>query len=158
MAADPVFTITYWGVTGSLSAPLRPPEVTDKVVAAIRHLVEHGRLADLRPGPDLEAAVRSRVEELPFHLRSAYGGNTTCVEVQTPDALLIWGWPSRHAGSPSRREPDGRRMSSLHIATSITFTARPTSPPITTRRIASRSGERPKCWKASPCCSTHPPS
>jgi phosphoribosyl 1,2-cyclic phosphodiesterase len=28
-------------------------------------------------------------EELPFHARSTYGGNTTCVEVQTPDALLI---------------------------------------------------------------------
>ena len=26
---------------------------------------------------------------MPFHLRSSYGGNTTCIEVQTPDALLI---------------------------------------------------------------------
>ncbi len=87
MAPDPVFTITYWGVTGTLTAPLRPPEVTEKLIGAIKHLVEQGRLADLHPGPDLEALVRRRVEEeLPFHLRSGYGGNTTCVEVKTPDA------------------------------------------------------------------------
>jgi phosphoribosyl 1,2-cyclic phosphodiesterase len=90
MAADPVFTITYWGLTGTLPAPLRPPEVTDKVVQAVARLVESERLRDLRTGPDLEARVRQLVEQhLPFHLRSSYGGNTTCVEVRTPDALLI---------------------------------------------------------------------
>ncbi|MGH7169451.1 MAG: MBL fold metallo-hydrolase [Gemmataceae bacterium] len=85
-----VFTITYWGVTGTLTAPLRPAEVTEKLVAALQRLIEHDRLADLRPGPDLQANLRRRIEEeLPFHLRSTYGGNTTCLEVQTPDALLI---------------------------------------------------------------------
>jgi glyoxylase-like metal-dependent hydrolase (beta-lactamase superfamily II) len=85
-----VFTITYWGVTGTLTAPLRPPQVTDKLVAAIVFLVERGRLADLHPGPDLETKARRLLEEeLPLHLRGGYGGNTTCVEVQTPDALLI---------------------------------------------------------------------
>jgi phosphoribosyl 1,2-cyclic phosphodiesterase len=90
MSADHVFTITYWGLTGTLSAPLRPAEVTDKVVAAVCGLVEDGGVRDLRPGPALEADVRALVERvLPFHLRSGYGGNTTCVEVRTPDALII---------------------------------------------------------------------
>jgi phosphoribosyl 1,2-cyclic phosphodiesterase len=90
MSADPVFTITYWGITGTLSAPLRPPEVTDKLVAAVGVLVEQNRLAGLRPGPNLDGEIRRIVQEhLPFHLRSTYGGNTTCVEVQTPDALII---------------------------------------------------------------------
>jgi phosphoribosyl 1,2-cyclic phosphodiesterase len=85
-----VFTITYWGVTGTLTTPLRAEEVTGKLVAALQYLIERDRLADLRPGPGLEANIRRRIEEeLPFHLRSSYGGNTTCVEVQTPDALLI---------------------------------------------------------------------
>ena len=85
-----VFTITYWGVTGTLTTPLRAEEVTGKLIAALQYLIERDRLADLRPGPDLEANIRRRIEEeLPFHLRSSYGGNTTCVEVQTPDALLI---------------------------------------------------------------------
>jgi phosphoribosyl 1,2-cyclic phosphodiesterase len=88
--AEPVFTITYWGLTGTLAAPLRPPEVTDKLVQAVTRLAELDRLHDLRRGPDLDKRVRSLIEEcLPFHLRSSYGGNTTCVEVQTPDALLI---------------------------------------------------------------------
>ena len=90
MTPEAVFTITYWGVTGTLTAPLRPAEVTEKLVVALRTLIERNRLADLQPGPDLEANLRLRIEqELPFHLRSGYGGNTTCVEVQTPDALLI---------------------------------------------------------------------
>jgi phosphoribosyl 1,2-cyclic phosphodiesterase len=85
-----IFRITYWGVTGTLTTPLRPTQVTDKLVGALQHLIERNRLSDLRPGPDLEANIRRRIEEeLPFHLRSSYGGNTTCVEVQTPDALLI---------------------------------------------------------------------
>jgi phosphoribosyl 1,2-cyclic phosphodiesterase len=91
MRPDPVFTITYWGVTGTLTAPLRPAEVTDKLVAAIRCLVEGGQWGDLRPGPGLEADVRRALERgLPLHLRASYGGNTTCVEVQTPDELLIF--------------------------------------------------------------------
>jgi phosphoribosyl 1,2-cyclic phosphodiesterase len=90
MAHDPVFRVTYWGATGTLAAPLRPAEVADKLVRAIAHLVEQDRLVHLRPGPGLTDTIRRLAEEaLPFHLRSCYGGNTTCLEVQTPDALLI---------------------------------------------------------------------
>ncbi len=91
MAQPPSLSITYWGVTGTLSAPLRPDEVTEKLLAALRLLVEKRQLAGLTPGPGLDAALRELVQrELPFHLRSTYGGNTTCVEVETPDALLIF--------------------------------------------------------------------
>lgn len=90
MPSSPVFTITYWGVTGTLTAPLRPPEVTAKIALAVQRLIERGRLADLRPGPDLAEAVRAAVQDgLTFAERATFGGNTTCVEVQTPDALLI---------------------------------------------------------------------
>jgi phosphoribosyl 1,2-cyclic phosphodiesterase len=87
---EPVFRIKYWGVTGSTPAPLLPAEVTDKLIHAVRLLAELGQLADLRAGPDLEALVRQRVEQrLPFSVRSTFGGNTTCIEVETPDSLLI---------------------------------------------------------------------
>jgi phosphoribosyl 1,2-cyclic phosphodiesterase len=90
MSQPSELTITYWGVTGTLSAPLRPAEVTEKLVAAIQMLVEKEQVHDLRSGAGLEETIRQRIAEtLPFHLRSTYGGNTTCVEVQTPDALLI---------------------------------------------------------------------
>ncbi len=89
MSAESAFTITYWGVTGTLCAPLRPPEVTDKLVRAVEELAAQGGLAELRPGPGLREAVQKQVAQLPFHLRATYGGNTTCVEVRTPDALII---------------------------------------------------------------------
>jgi phosphoribosyl 1,2-cyclic phosphodiesterase len=85
------FKITYWGVVGTLSAPLRPEEVTEKLVEAVQVLVEKGKLRDLEPGPELAASIREIVaRELPFHLRSTFGGNTTCIEVETPDSLLIF--------------------------------------------------------------------
>src|SRR5436189_5946712 len=90
MNKAPVFTITYWGVTGTFCGALRPQQVTDKLLEAIRRLVEGGHLANLQPGPRLKEAIQRLVEEqLPFWLRSSFGGNTTCVEVRTPDALLI---------------------------------------------------------------------
>lgn len=90
MSIRPVFKITYWGVTGTFSDPLLPSEVTGKLCAALRLLVEKGSVQQLRPGPDLDATIRALVEkELPFHLRSTYGGNTTCIQVETPDAMII---------------------------------------------------------------------
>ncbi len=89
MPPEPALTLTYWGVTGTLAAPLRPAEVTEKIARAVEALVEQGGLADLRPGPGLAEAVRHRIAGLSFALRSTYGGNTTCVEVRTPDALII---------------------------------------------------------------------
>ncbi len=85
-----VFKITYWGTTGTFSDPLRPEEVTRKIERAVMGLVEKGGLQKLQPGADHEETIRKLIlRELPFHLRSSYGGNTTCVEVQTPDALII---------------------------------------------------------------------
>jgi phosphoribosyl 1,2-cyclic phosphodiesterase len=90
MSSAPVFTITYWGTTGTLSAPLKPREVTDKLLAALQHLGEHDHFADLALSSRDPQQLRDFVEkQLPFHLRSTYGGNTTCVEVTTPDALIV---------------------------------------------------------------------
>jgi phosphoribosyl 1,2-cyclic phosphodiesterase len=87
MATEPVFTITYWGVTGTLTAPLKPPEVTAKIVHAIQALLEQGRMPDRSADA---STIRLAVEGvLPFHQRSTYGGNTTCLEIQTPDALVV---------------------------------------------------------------------
>jgi phosphoribosyl 1,2-cyclic phosphodiesterase len=90
MSSNPIFKITYWGVTGTFCSPLRPEKVTEKVIEVIRRLAEKGRLAELRPGDGLRDSIaRMLEEELPFSLRSTFGGNTTCVEVQTPDLLFI---------------------------------------------------------------------
>jgi phosphoribosyl 1,2-cyclic phosphodiesterase len=92
MPTDPDFTIIYWGVTGSFSAPLLPSAVAAKVVQTIERLASEGRLAQLAhlaPGPGLREAIEREVASVPLHVRSTYGGNTTCVEVQTSDGLFI---------------------------------------------------------------------
>ena len=90
MSTQPVFTITYWGVTGTFCDPLLPKQVTDKLVDAIALLAERKLLSKLDAETDLREAIRKLLEaELPLAMRSTYGGNTTCVELQTPDALLI---------------------------------------------------------------------
>jgi phosphoribosyl 1,2-cyclic phosphodiesterase len=90
MNQSPVFTITYWGVTGTFCDPLLPRQVTEKLVDAIALLVERKRLSKLESHGDLRESIRQiLIEELPFDMRSTYGGNTTCLELQTPDVLLI---------------------------------------------------------------------
>jgi ribonuclease BN (tRNA processing enzyme) len=89
VTSGPVFHITYWGVTGSVPAPLRPDELTDKIARAVAALVRQDMLAGLPAGPALDDAVRRCLEQLPFPLRSTCGGNTTCVEVRTPEALIV---------------------------------------------------------------------
>lgn len=90
MSHSPAFTITYWGATGTFCDPLLPRQVTDKIAEAIRVLVASGRWSQLSVGPSLREDIRQILEEeLPFYLRSSYGGNTTCVEVQAPDSLFI---------------------------------------------------------------------
>jgi phosphoribosyl 1,2-cyclic phosphodiesterase len=90
MSSVPAFSITYWGTTGTFAAPLKPAEVTAKLTSALLHLVHNDRLKDLPAVAGDPARLQLFLEEhLPYHLRSTYGGNTTCVEIQTPDALLI---------------------------------------------------------------------
>jgi len=121
MSTTPVLTITYWGVTGSTSVPLTPAAVTEKIVAALTRLLDHPNLATLQTAADRGTALRAWVEaELPFALRSTHGGNSTCVEVQTPDALLIFdcGTGFRELGRDLLRRwnaPDYQGSRSAHI-------------------------------------------
>src|SRR3954469_2092441 len=90
MTAKREFEVTYWGTTGSLGAPLRPEDVAEKLVQAVQQLLHCGALRELGELPPAERVRHCLERYLPFHLRSTYGGNTTCIQVQTPDALLIF--------------------------------------------------------------------
>ncbi len=82
------FELTYWGTTGTFTRSLRPGEVTDKIVESLRLLSSTGQLTKLESASDtqLRQILQAKV---PFWIRSTYGGNTSCIEVRTPDALLI---------------------------------------------------------------------
>jgi phosphoribosyl 1,2-cyclic phosphodiesterase len=87
----PTFKLTYWGVTGTLTTPLLPGQVADKVLDGLCLLLRDGALENLPKGEVSREAVAKIVhEKLPFHLRATYGGNTTCIEVDTPDMVLIF--------------------------------------------------------------------
>ena len=89
MGSGPAFSVTYWGVTGSFPAPLLPDQVTAKLVRAVEQLVTQDRLSRLIPGPGLRAAIEREIAALPLPLRSTYGGNTTCIEVESADELFV---------------------------------------------------------------------
>lgn len=73
--------VTFWGVRGSIPAPLTPDQVRSRIAAA----VQRARPADLE-----SAASRERfLSGLPPWIFGTVGGNTTCVELRTDDDRLI---------------------------------------------------------------------
>lgn len=90
MKSEHTFKITYWGTTGTLARPLVPAEITEKVVQSVVKLARSGALRDLCDRQiSVETVRQILLEELPFHLRATYGGNTTCLEIATEDAILV---------------------------------------------------------------------
>lgn len=84
------FQIRYWGATGSIASPLSPADVTSKFVAALMELGNCGALEHVAAASADPAALQALLERhLPFHLRSTYGGNTTCVEIGCGGETLI---------------------------------------------------------------------
>jgi phosphoribosyl 1,2-cyclic phosphodiesterase len=84
------FRICYWGARGAITTCLRPHEVFEKLVRSVAELLQRGALQRLAEERADEPTIRRRLEEnLPFPLRSTYGGHTSCVEIETPDGLVI---------------------------------------------------------------------
>ncbi len=77
--------VKFWGVRGSVPSPLSPAAAERKVVDAVHAACCHASSPKTR-----EAAEAWVKEHLPFHLRSTFGGNTTCVEVRCGDELIVF--------------------------------------------------------------------
>jgi phosphoribosyl 1,2-cyclic phosphodiesterase len=90
MLECPAFRIRYWGVTGTFARPLLPGELTDKIVQSMQHVSQQGLLENIgRHAADAEAIRQFVLQHVPSWLHSTAGGNTSCAELQTPDALII---------------------------------------------------------------------
>lgn len=74
--------ITFWGVRGSIPAPMPSHDIKAKIVWAL----EHASGIDLNN----QGAVEEYVDGLPLHIRGTYGGNTPCVQVQSGDTVVIF--------------------------------------------------------------------
>ncbi len=73
--------VKFWGVRGSIPAPLGPEQVRRKISAVI----QRARPRDLENARSREMFLSS----LPPDLFGTVGGNTTCLEVRTADGSLI---------------------------------------------------------------------
>src|SRR4030042_4927322 len=91
--------VKFWGVRGSIPAPLAPEQVRSKIASVVQRV---------RPERLAGAASRERfLASLPAYLFGTVGGNTTCLEVRLSDGRLIvidGGSGVRElGGSPERR-------------------------------------------------------
>jgi phosphoribosyl 1,2-cyclic phosphodiesterase len=73
--------IRFWGVRGSIAAPLTNADFSSRIETAIKMSLK----ADLKNDHEIEAFVRN----LPAHVGQLIGGDTACVEVRAGDRLLI---------------------------------------------------------------------
>jgi len=81
--ANTKMKIKYWGVRGSIPAPLTDKDVFDKIVAVVKDI--RGDIQHLVS----EELIREYLTTLPRCMIGTYGGNTTCIEVQAKDSPLI---------------------------------------------------------------------
>lgn len=112
---DGALTVRFWGTRGSLPAPLGITEFRNKLAAAL--------VAGAGAGLDSMDKARAFVEGLPFRIGGTYGGNSSCVELDTGGdrfVLCDFGSGARQAGHDALRRLAGRPgefhvfMSHLH--------------------------------------------
>lgn len=75
--------VRFWGTRGSLPVALTAAQVRAKVVAAL--IAAQGQPLDSRE--QIEAFVEDR---LPFEIKGTYGGNSSCVQLDTPGAEPVF--------------------------------------------------------------------
>jgi phosphoribosyl 1,2-cyclic phosphodiesterase len=104
----------FWGVRGSIPAPISSDEIKRKIVRALRRASG----LDLRP----DGAVRQFVESLPAHIVGTYGGNTPCVELQANGHTLIFdaGSGIRNLGLALMAGEFGQGQGTAHVFLSHT--------------------------------------
>lgn len=76
--------IKFWGVRGSIPAPLTSKQIQSKIVRALREAAARQvNLSNPR-------AIEEFVAGLPHATRGTVGGNTSCISVETPEGLVIF--------------------------------------------------------------------
>ena len=83
--------VKYWGVRGSVPAPLTPEQIKEKEEALVEKIIADGGTEKLF-GNDpemLKTYIKKYLRGLPLSLSGTYGGDTTCLEIQAKDSPLI---------------------------------------------------------------------
>jgi phosphoribosyl 1,2-cyclic phosphodiesterase len=106
--------VIFWGVRGSLPAPIPPADIEHKILQALLG----ARGIDLN---DREA-VLAYLQTLPYYQRTTTGGNTSCVQVRgnNTDIILDAGSGIRQLGIQLMRGPCGKGQGTVHLLMSHT--------------------------------------
>jgi phosphoribosyl 1,2-cyclic phosphodiesterase len=83
--------VKYWGVTGSIPAPLKPEHVRAKAEALLEGLVKAGG-TNIIKGPDGSLdpnKLKLFLDSQPLEVVGTHGRNTTCIEIQARDSPLL---------------------------------------------------------------------
>jgi phosphoribosyl 1,2-cyclic phosphodiesterase len=81
---DTDMLVRFWGVRGSIPAPISNAAIEDKILASLKALKDF----DL-PHDDPEAVRAILRSQVPFPLRATYGGNTPCIELRCGVGLIV---------------------------------------------------------------------
>jgi ribonuclease BN (tRNA processing enzyme) len=103
--------LKFWGVRGSIPAPLTQHEYQGKIREVVRRCVKAG----VGDGREIDAFVA----KLPFHLSHICGGNTACVSIEQGETVVILdsGSGIKELGNYLRSHPAGEYhlfLSHLH--------------------------------------------
>lgn len=106
--------IKFWGVRGSLPAPVAPEMIEEKIFNAVLGATE----LNLKG----EDAVRQYVNNLPMQYKTTMGGNTACIEVRGENTTIILdaGSGIRPLGMKLMEGDFGRGAGVVHILMSHT--------------------------------------
>ena len=106
--------IRFWGVRGSIPAPLTSDEIKDKLISVL----EGAKDVDL----ENRRAIKEYVCSLPPLVRGTVGGNTPCVSIQLGDEWLIIdaGSGIRNLGIELMKREFGQGQGTAHILISHT--------------------------------------
>ena len=74
--------IKFWGVRGSIPAPMGSPEIKAKILRALKGASSRN-LSN-------EDAIERYVSGLPEYIAGTYGGNTSCVQLQAGNTTIIF--------------------------------------------------------------------
>ena len=101
--------VKFWGVRGSIPTPLSTEQLQEKLFRALS--------ASRGLNTDDPAEVRAYIASLPSAVQSTVGGNTTCVEVNCGDDLIIidGGTGLRQLGYSLMAHEFGRGQGVAHI-------------------------------------------
>lgn len=102
--------ITFWGVRGSLAAPMATGEYRRKLREVLRQTPTGGFSS--------EGEIDQFIRSLPGHLQRVVGGNTTCVQVTPQDdaiCIIDGGSGLRNLGDRLLKGPAGKGEAEIHL-------------------------------------------